>query len=439
MFHAMKEIMNDDKITRLEGDKVAVSPEAMQEIAARQDKALSGDLPELPEPAHRGPSCTGSYFDAYTAAQMREYARAAVAASPQLPVAQMGGEWIVTHNGRSVAATTLFKAMTAARELRTEDEKQTAAKNLMTALAEEEKNLLDPDVQIKALEKRIEVLNACETAAIRDRDCYHEWADDLAAAISKFTGVDIGEHSNMNNPWREALDAIENYEPAASHPSNAAGQDAPAAWVHEEDPSRVISAAQKQQALRDGGASASSVKPYSIAAVVPAATVPQVVQAPIDLPEMPIPCFVGGAFGEGQMRSYARKAIALNAAPIVATVPSEPIKVIALSKADGEYVLKQHGYASYTLTVIAKDGSINKGDLFYAAPSHTEQASDVRNAAIDVLRLSTHCLHVMPDGDCKCSQCDFVRARDALLSATPADKGNAPEEGIEQPTKGENK
>lgn len=40
----------------------------------------------------------------------------------------------------------------------------------------------------------------------------------------------------------------------------------PVAWVHEEDPARVISAAQKDQALRDGGASASSVRPYSIAA-----------------------------------------------------------------------------------------------------------------------------------------------------------------------------
>ena len=28
---------------------------------------------KLPEPAHRGPDGTGSYFDSYTAAQMREY------------------------------------------------------------------------------------------------------------------------------------------------------------------------------------------------------------------------------------------------------------------------------------------------------------------------------------------------------------------------------
>lgn len=37
-----------------------------------------------------------------------------------------------------------------------------------------------------------------------------------------------------------------------------------AGWAHEEDPTRVISAAQKAQAERDGGASASSVRLYSV-------------------------------------------------------------------------------------------------------------------------------------------------------------------------------
>ncbi len=39
------------------------------------------------------------------------------------------------------------------------------------------------------------------------------------------------------------------------------------AWMHEEDPERVISDIQKQQALRDGGASASSVRAYTIALI----------------------------------------------------------------------------------------------------------------------------------------------------------------------------
>lgn len=36
----------------------------------------------------------------------------------------------------------------------------------------------------------------------------------------------------------------------------------PAAWQHATDSARVISASQKKQAERDGGASASSVRPY---------------------------------------------------------------------------------------------------------------------------------------------------------------------------------
>lgn len=45
-----------------------------------------------------------------------------------------------------------------------------------------------------------------------------------------------------------------------------AAQDEPVAWVHEDDDGRVISNRQKQQALRDGGASATSVRGFSIPA-----------------------------------------------------------------------------------------------------------------------------------------------------------------------------
>jgi len=56
--------------------------------------------------------------------------------------------------------------------------------------------------------------------------------------------------------------------------SQAAAQ-APVAWVHQDDPARVISAAQKDVALRDGGAWASSVAPYTVAAfAAPAEGVP---------------------------------------------------------------------------------------------------------------------------------------------------------------------
>lgn len=55
---------------------------------------------------------------------------------------------------------------------------------------------------------------------IRDRDAYHDWADKLAEAIAAYFGGDIGEHSNMNLPWSEALDLI----PPAVRPEPIEGQ-----------------------------------------------------------------------------------------------------------------------------------------------------------------------------------------------------------------------
>ena len=43
---------------------------------------------------------------------------------------------------------------------------------------------------------------------IKERDYYHEMADKLADAIAEHFGVDIGEHSNMNCPWENALEWI---------------------------------------------------------------------------------------------------------------------------------------------------------------------------------------------------------------------------------------
>ncbi|MCA8073156.1 hypothetical protein [Burkholderia vietnamiensis] len=51
---------------------------------------------------------------------------------------------------------------------------------------------------------------------LHERDNYQEWADKLANAIAAHLNVDIGEHSNVNNPWREALEAIENAAPASA-------------------------------------------------------------------------------------------------------------------------------------------------------------------------------------------------------------------------------
>lgn len=42
-----------------------------------------------------------------------------------------------------------------------------------------------------------------------ERDTYHEWADKLAGAIGTYFGADVGEHSNQNCPWAEALEVID--------------------------------------------------------------------------------------------------------------------------------------------------------------------------------------------------------------------------------------
>lgn len=54
-----------------------------------------------------------------------------------------------------------------------------------------------------------------------DRDSYHDQADALAMAISELTGVDIGEHSSANNPWAEALVAIDEYKAALASPASS--------------------------------------------------------------------------------------------------------------------------------------------------------------------------------------------------------------------------
>lgn len=52
-------------------------------------------------------------------------------------------------------------------------------------------------------------------AVIDERDEYQKRADELAHAIASVTGADLGEHSNMNDPWRNALDAAKRLQRSA--------------------------------------------------------------------------------------------------------------------------------------------------------------------------------------------------------------------------------
>ena len=50
---------------------------------------------------------------------------------------------------------------------------------------------------------------------LKQRDNYHEAADKLAQAIAQRLGVDIGEHSSGNDPWFNALAAMDEARPDA--------------------------------------------------------------------------------------------------------------------------------------------------------------------------------------------------------------------------------
>jgi hypothetical protein len=68
------------------------------------------------------------------------------------------------------------------------------------------------------------------TQALIERDEYHAIADELAEMIAKITGEDIGEHTSANFPWRNALDAAENWlcHPPAAQPAPV---QEPVAWA----------------------------------------------------------------------------------------------------------------------------------------------------------------------------------------------------------------
>lgn len=93
---------------------------------------------------------------------------------------------------------------------------------------------------------------------IEERDDFHAWADRLAEAIAQATGVDIGEHSNQNHPWANAIDAVQSLarqEPGA--PPRAA--DLPAgsinqitATIHRDSPLWEVAAERARQDARWG-------------------------------------------------------------------------------------------------------------------------------------------------------------------------------------------
>ncbi|MEQ0906381.1 hypothetical protein ABLT16_17480 [Pseudomonas aeruginosa] len=59
--------------------------------------------------------------------------------------------------------------------------------------------------RVAELERELRNEENAHTTTIEQRDNAEHWADQLANAIAERFGVDIGEHSNLNCPWNEAL------------------------------------------------------------------------------------------------------------------------------------------------------------------------------------------------------------------------------------------
>lgn len=49
-------------------------------------------------------------------------------------------------------------------------------------------------------------------STVAERDNVTRWADQLAEAISRHLGIDLGEHSTRNNPWKNAIEALEAHD-----------------------------------------------------------------------------------------------------------------------------------------------------------------------------------------------------------------------------------
>ncbi|MEI4518646.1 MULTISPECIES: hypothetical protein [unclassified Stenotrophomonas] len=145
----------------------------------------SGELPPLPEPSEMG-----YYIDStmrkgtvlgYNREQMQDYARAALAATGK----QQGGEVpnfaaCCAEGGGSISGCSCANT----------NHVYLASQASLTA------------------EER------AHGETIDQRDRYHEVADDLAAHIARITGTELGEHSSVNCPWQNAIEAAEGYTPA---------------------------------------------------------------------------------------------------------------------------------------------------------------------------------------------------------------------------------
>lgn len=166
------------------------------EDAAANKAAEEGGLPALPNPETKFTKLHGMTFSStgYTNIHMEDYAHAAIAADRASR--QVANKAEVEPTCVCGSPTTLGSVHRTDGPCYVAEATPPATTGASTAPRPTDDDLWD--------------------ATIRDRDAYHEWADNLAYAIAVHFDVDIGEHSNQNLPWAEALEVIENAEPVGA-------------------------------------------------------------------------------------------------------------------------------------------------------------------------------------------------------------------------------
>ncbi|WP_162951786.1 hypothetical protein [Pseudomonas aeruginosa] len=87
--------------------------------------------------------------------------------------------------------------------------------------------------RVEELERKLRDEENAHTTTIEQRDNAEHWADQLAKAIAERFGVDIGEHSNLNCPWNEALVWMQQPPAQAQH-------SVPDGWRIERSAERIV-------------------------------------------------------------------------------------------------------------------------------------------------------------------------------------------------------
>lgn len=72
-----------------------------------------------------------------------------------------------------------------------------------------ESNFVDSAVAAATLQHE-----AAETQALTERDTAEEQRDQLVSKLAGYLGLDFGEHSSANDPWQNAMDALDEKPPA---------------------------------------------------------------------------------------------------------------------------------------------------------------------------------------------------------------------------------